>query len=66
VGQRFVVSIFHLPGDRWIQPCVLVEDEKSIPLKSRLAMTHKLAGVSVFSLGYDDLSSRQALRAGGL
>jgi spore germination protein len=44
---------------------VWYEDEKSIPLKSALAATYKLAGVSVFALGYDDLSFWQALRAGG-
>jgi spore germination protein YaaH len=45
---------------------VWYEDEKSIPLKSALATTYKLAGVSVFALGYDDLSFWQAIRLGGL
>jgi spore germination protein YaaH len=44
---------------------VWYEDEKSIPLKSALAVSNNLAGVSVFALGYDDLSFWQALRAGG-
>ena len=44
---------------------VWYEDEKSIPLKSSLAVSYKLAGVSVFALGYDDLSFWQAVHAGG-
>lgn len=44
---------------------VWYEDERSIPLKSALAATYKLAGVSVFALGYDDLNFWQALHAGG-
>jgi spore germination protein len=44
---------------------VWYEDEKSIPLKSALAVSYKLAGVSVFALGYDDLSFWQAVHAGG-
>jgi spore germination protein len=44
---------------------VWYEDEKSIPLKSALAVTYKLAGVSVFALGYDNLSFWQAVHAGG-
>jgi spore germination protein YaaH len=44
---------------------VWYEDEKSIPLKSSLAVSHNLAGVSVFALGYDDLSFWQAVHAGG-
>jgi spore germination protein YaaH len=44
---------------------VWYEDEKSIPLKSALAVSNNLAGVSVFALGYEDLSFWQALRAGG-
>jgi spore germination protein YaaH len=43
---------------------VWYEDE-SIPLKSALAVSYKLAGVSVFALGYDDLSFWQAVHAGG-
>jgi len=45
---------------------VWYEDEKSIPLKSSLAVSYKLAGVSVFALGYDDLRFWQAVHAGGL
>jgi spore germination protein len=44
---------------------VWYEDEKSIPLKSSLAVSRNLAGVSVFALGYDDLSFWQAVHAGG-
>ncbi len=44
---------------------VWYEDEKSIPLKSTLAVSYKLAGVSVFALGYDDLRFWQAVHAGG-
>jgi spore germination protein len=44
---------------------VWYEDKNSIPLKSALAVTYNLAGVSVFALGYDDLSFWKALRAGG-
>jgi spore germination protein YaaH len=44
---------------------VWYEDEKSIPLKSSLAVSHNLAGVSVFALGYDDLSFWRAVHAGG-
>lgn len=44
---------------------VWYEDEKSIPLKSSLAVSYKLAGVSVFALGYDDLRFWQAVHAGG-
>jgi spore germination protein YaaH len=44
---------------------VWYEDEKSIPLKSSLAVSHNLAGVSVFALGYDNLSFWQAVHAGG-
>jgi spore germination protein len=44
---------------------VWYEDEKSIPLKSSLAVSHNLAGVSAFALGYDDLSFWQAVHAGG-
>lgn len=44
---------------------VWYEDEKSIPLKSALAVSYKLAGVSVFALGYDDLRFWQAVHAGG-
>ena len=44
---------------------VWYEDAKSIPLKSSLAVSYKLAGVSVFALGYDDLSFWQAVHAGG-
>lgn len=44
---------------------VWYEDEKSIPLKTALAVKYKLAGVSVFALGYDDLKFWQALHAGG-
>ena len=43
---------------------VWYEDAKSIPLKSALAASYKLAGVSVFALGYEDSSFWQALRAG--
>lgn len=44
---------------------VWYEDEKSIPLKSALAVSHKLAGVSAFALGYDDLTFWKAVHAGG-
>jgi spore germination protein YaaH len=44
---------------------VWYEDEKSIPLKSSLAVSQNLAGVSVFALGYDNLSFWQAVHAGG-
>lgn len=44
---------------------VWYEDEKSIPLKSALAVSYKVAGVSVFALGYDDLSFWKAVHAGG-
>lgn len=44
---------------------VWYEDEKSIPMKSSLAVSHNLAGVSVFALGYDNLSFWQAVHAGG-
>jgi spore germination protein len=44
---------------------VWYEDEKSIPLKSALAVSYKLAGVSVFALGYDDLRFWKAVHAGG-
>jgi spore germination protein len=44
---------------------VWYENEKSIPLKSSLAVSYKLAGVSVFALGYDDLNFWQAVHAGG-
>jgi spore germination protein len=44
---------------------VWYEDEKSIPLKSVLAVSYKLAGVSVFAVGYDDLSFWKAVHAGG-
>jgi spore germination protein YaaH len=44
---------------------VWYEDEKSIPMKSSLAVSHHLAGVSVFALGYDNLSFWQAVHAGG-
>ncbi len=44
---------------------VWYENEKSIPLKSALAVSYKLAGVSVFALGYDDLRFWQAVHAGG-
>jgi spore germination protein len=44
---------------------VWYEDAKSIPLKSALAVSYHLAGVSVFALGYDDLNFWQAIHAGG-
>jgi len=44
---------------------VWYEDTTSIPLKSALAVTYNLAGVSAFALGFDDLSFWQAVHAGG-
>jgi spore germination protein len=44
---------------------VWYEDVKSIPLKSALAVSYHLAGVSVFALGYDDPNFWQAVHAGG-
>jgi spore germination protein len=45
---------------------VWYEDEKSIPLKTALAVKYKLAGISVFALGYDDPSFWRAVHAGRL
>jgi spore germination protein YaaH len=44
---------------------VWYEDARSIPLKSALAVSHNLAGVSVFALGYDDVNFWRAVHAGG-
>jgi spore germination protein len=44
---------------------VWYEDAKSIPLKSALAVSYKLAGVSVFALGFEDAEFWRALHAGG-
>jgi spore germination protein len=43
---------------------VWYEDKTSIPLKSALAVSYNLAGVSVFALGFDDLHFWQAVHAG--
>ena len=44
---------------------VWYEDATSIPLKSALAVSYNLAGVSVFALGFEDLNFWQAVHAGG-
>jgi spore germination protein len=56
---------FHYHAADGSSHVVWYEDEKSIPLKSALALTHKLAGVSVFALGYDDPSFWRAVHASG-
>ena len=40
------------------------EDAQSIPLKSTLAVTYNLAGVSVFALGFEDQTFWEAVSAG--
>ena len=44
---------------------VWYEDSTSIPLKSAFAVSYNLAGVSVFALGFDDVSYWKAVHAGG-
>jgi spore germination protein len=43
---------------------VWYENTQSIPLKSQLAVTYNLMGVSVFALGYDDQTFWEALSTG--
>ena len=43
---------------------VWYENTESVPLKSRLAVTYNLAGVSVYALGFDDISYWEAVSAG--
>ncbi len=44
---------------------VWYEDARSIPLKSALAVSYNLGGVSVFALGFEDQSFWDAVHAGG-
>jgi spore germination protein len=44
---------------------VWYEDTKSIPLKSALAVSYDLAGVSVFALGFEDQNFWIAVHSGG-
>jgi spore germination protein len=44
---------------------VWYEDATSIPLKSALAVSYNLGGVSVFALGFEDQSFWDAVHAGG-
>jgi spore germination protein len=44
---------------------VWYEDAASIPLKSALAVSYNLGGVSVFALGFEDQSFWDAIHAGG-
>jgi spore germination protein len=44
---------------------VWYEDGKSIPLKTAVAVSNHLAGISVFALGFEDLSFWQSVHAGG-
>ncbi len=44
---------------------VWYEDTKSIPLKSALAVSYNLAGVSVFALGFEDQNFWIAVHSGG-
>jgi len=43
---------------------VWYEDAESIPLKSRLAVSYNLAGVSVFALGFEDIHYWKAVATG--
>jgi len=43
---------------------VWYEDTESIPLKSKLAVSYDLAGVSVFALGFENLRFWEAVSAG--
>jgi spore germination protein YaaH len=56
---------FHYQAADGSSHLVWYEDEKSVPLKTAVAVSNHLAGISVFALGFDDLSFWQAVQAGG-
>jgi spore germination protein len=56
---------FSYQGEKGANHVVWYEDATSIPLKSALAVSYNLAGVSVFALGFEDQSFWDAVHAGG-
>ena len=55
---------FSYTADNGTSHVVWYEDTQSIPLKSALAVTYNLAGVSVFALGFEDQTFWEAVSAG--
>jgi spore germination protein len=56
---------FSYQGEGGSSHTVWYEDATSIPLKSALAVSYNLAGVSVFALSFEDQSFWDAVHAGG-
>jgi spore germination protein YaaH len=58
------MGCFSYTADNGTSHVVWYEDTQSIPLKSALAVTYNLAGVSVFALGFEDQTFWEAVSAG--
>lgn len=55
---------FTYTSAKGVSHIVWYENSESLPLKSKLAVTYNLAGVSIYALGFDNLSYWEAVSTG--